>query len=327
MTPESRSMPIDGLIVTICPSSSGPSVYCQPPLFGHTLNEDLLIRRDRSFFRGDDSLDPDGYPTLEVFRFVPVIPLVVGDTYELALRGIDGTVASAVTSFVVVEASATPPPLPVVNALEYVQAPGFERAVRVATFRLEQVSGILVADVGEPEESPWQNVSLRFTDRDEQGVFYRLGIDDCDANFWQADLGVTTKVRFGQLDAAGRFSGWTPDYLVSYPETENEGMPLPGEVVMLDVEGVPYTNENDEPEGDVNVAPVDDLAPVDDVSSLPDGVNSSSGCSLSGPSAGAGSLPWLFALCALYASRWLGSAASGLTSSRKRRSSVAGEPG
>ncbi|MET0412563.1 MAG: hypothetical protein ABW217_14770, partial [Polyangiaceae bacterium] len=148
------------------------------------------------------------------------------------------------------------------------------------------------------------------------------------------DLGVTTQVRFGQLDAAGRFSGWTPFYEVSYPGVEPaDNVPIAGAVVAL--AALPDEGREepiDEPAGDdIPSLPDEDDIPAlpdgDDIPALQEGVNSSSGCALSAAGAGAGSSSWLFALCALYASRWLSSAARGSTSSRSRRSSVAGEPG
>lgn len=315
-----RVMPADGLIVSICPTDYS-SPYCQPPLLGHTLAEDLLFRTDDRLLLGDGSLDPDGNPRLRVFRFVPSQPLVVGDTYELALRDVDGHIASTRSSVVIVDAATTPPPLPVVTELSYLQTFGFSRAIRLAFFRFEQVSGLLVADVGEPDEDPWQNISLRFTEQSDQGFYFRLGIDECHANLWQADLGVETKVRFGQLDAAGRFSGWTASYQVSYPDMDNEGAPIPGTLVALNA----GTGEPEVSESSFSDVPED--VPNGDVEVVAEGARAKGGCSLDADGTAGGSTPWLLVLSALYASRRLSSAAKGSTSSRSKRSSVAGEPG
>jgi hypothetical protein len=333
-----RVMPPDGLIVTLCPTES-VSAYCQPPILGHTLEEDLLIRTDDRLLLGDGSLDRDGNPRLRVLRFRALQPLVVGDTYQFALRDVDGSVASKSSSVVVVEAASTPPPLPVVTDLSYLQTFGFSQAIRLAFFRLEHVSGLLVADVGEPDEDPWRNISPRFSEHSEHGFYFRLGVDECDANFRQADLGVETTVRFGQLDAAGRFSGWTSQYLVSYPAADNEGTPIPGTVIALNAEAgepeVPEGVSSAVPEGAGTISsdevadPGDEVVTVDDDLTPPSSTISSStaGCSLSAAGSATSSSSWLFALCALYASRWLSSAASGSTSSRSKRSSVAREPG
>jgi hypothetical protein len=331
-----RLLPADSLFVVECPVD--PARPCLQPSLTLRGQEVALIEIDRRPVLGEGALS--GAPAMERVRYAPSSRLSVGETYDVAaVRSVGERSAYWVGSVSVVDAGGDPPPLPVLRGLEYTSRQGFSGPVRAAGFAFDPIPGMLIADVGEPDEDPWQNVALFFAgqsaDRQSHWLSYSLGVRDCYSNFPQADLGVTTQVRFGQMDAAGRFSGWTPFYVVSYPAVESVEQ-IPGELIAL--EGIaPQPGV----EGDDGVPPdVEEITPqpgvegddgaLTDVETTPEPSNltsSSAGCSLSAPRAGAGSLPWLFALCALYASRRLSSAASGSTSSRSKRSSVAREPG
>lgn len=300
-----RQLPSDTLLVTEC--STDPEIGCLRPLLVLREQEVELVELDRRPLLGDASLDSAGVPQMQVIRFVPSTPLIIGETYDFAIARLDTDLPRYVLSSVsVVDVADEPPPLPVVRAVDYTVQQGFAGPIRGARFELEPIEGLLVADVAEPDEDPWQSISLGFVNQTSDALGYSLGRFACASNFYPADLGVTTAIRFGQLDPGGRFSGWGPTYLVSYPERESQTL-ISGSLIEID----PASGE---------VLSVTDPEPP---APLPNGIISpSSGCSLSAPASDTSTAPWLLALMALYASRWRSSAASGSTSSRSRRSSV-----
>ncbi|MET0414307.1 MAG: hypothetical protein ABW217_23550, partial [Polyangiaceae bacterium] len=126
-------------------------------------------------------------------RYVPSTPLTVGEFYDVAAVRRHGDRSIAWTSQVaVIEGGADTPPLPIVRSVEYSARQGWNRPVRQAGFQFEPLAGMLVADVGEPDEDPWQNVDLSFASPGRDAFGYRVGVTDCDSNHREADLGVTT---------------------------------------------------------------------------------------------------------------------------------------
>lgn len=90
--------------------------------------------------------------------------------------------------------------------------------VRLARFELDGVNGTLVADVGESEEDPMENLQYTWQDPHTVDFEFGLGVDLCSTSFAEADYDVVTTVRFGTMAPNGDFSGFGEWIEVQYPD-------------------------------------------------------------------------------------------------------------
>jgi hypothetical protein len=198
-------------VVLLCNLMSGPPCTAPAPWLDPDGVEVELLEVHRRTV--DNLADPDRPMTL--VRYRPRDGFQPGVTYR-QMGGGDLQITES--------AQAEAPLPPRIRSLSYEVGPGFSGLVFVAAFDLDPHDGMLVADVGEPDDDPWQSVTFEDVPRDVTDntvLQYRLGIDQCMSTFAAADYGVHTQVRFGTLDGHGRFSGWTRTYEVAYPASEH----------------------------------------------------------------------------------------------------------
>lgn len=198
----------DEHVVVLCNPTYGPPCTIAP-WYDQDEAEVELLEVDRR------TIGNPGYPDrpLTLVRYRPQDGFQPDVTYHQIGGGDLNVIGST-------QASVPRPPR--IRALSFEMGSGFSGPVYVAAFDLDPHDGMLVADVGEPDDDPWQSVTFDDIPWDATGTVlqYRLGIDWCMRTFAAADWGVQTQVRFGTLDGQGRFSGWTQTYEVAFPESE-----------------------------------------------------------------------------------------------------------
>lgn len=111
------------------------------------------------------------------------------------------------------------PDVPVATLTGYGMDDGVWGSSRLAYFALEGVTGMLVADEGEPDEDPMSNLVDTYQAPDETSFTFGLGFGPCGGSLPSAELGVETRVRFGAMAPNGDFSGWTAWLDLAYPNS------------------------------------------------------------------------------------------------------------
>lgn len=147
-------------------------------------------------------------------------------------------------------------------AVPEVQLAGYEMgsSVRSAHFYISGVNGMLVADVGQADENPMQNLQPARQPVSAGEFVFFLGTDVCLTTFGAADFGLETQVRFGTLAPSGDFSGWTDWVEVRYPdEPGNYVVDDSGRVYVVDLETGEQTLISDGSElGEIEDEPLPD---------------------------------------------------------------------
>jgi hypothetical protein len=156
-------------------------------------------------------------PSRRLIRYAPQNALPPG-SYELSDR------ASHSLTFHVVSRASRPPRIP--QLLEHrftLQGSNEDRAAsssheaRLAQFVLAADDGLIVADMGEPNDDPLDVVSNGFIRRAPGRYDFWFGWGFCHLTFPEADYCTRTRVRFGTLSGGGAFSGWSPWHAVDFP--------------------------------------------------------------------------------------------------------------
>lgn len=224
-------VPVDSSIWTVCDPE-----YCSPPTLTSADDVTIPLEEAERWSRPNFGLGP---AEVAVIRYRPSIPFELGATYHV--RG---------SAFEIASTDVSPPALPRIKSQGYIRG-GWTANTIAAHFLLEYPKGLLVADVAPADDDPRQSIAMDFWEAYDEpsSAEFSIGTDDCGGNFSAAAPGVSTQVRFGILDAAGRFSGWTRFYDITYPE-----------------QGVDLARK-EFPPGDELPPPVDDRAVDEDGSS------------------------------------------------------------
>jgi hypothetical protein len=143
-------------------------------------------------------------------RHAPVQKLEPGVywlSFPAGIRGRPDVVRRAIeTSFTVEAGIDLPVPMPELR--------GFRWAEASAVFELWLPKGMLVADFGDEDEDPMESIQLQGP---RDGLYrFRLGSSACSSNL-QVTGCMRSRVRFGALSGAGKFSGWTGSFDVQFP--------------------------------------------------------------------------------------------------------------
>jgi MYXO-CTERM domain-containing protein len=85
-----------------------------------------------------------------------------------------------------------------------------------ARFTFEPFEGILVADPEGTLSSAFEGLEISFREPGEKPVYY-LVKEPCYVNFDTATWGAPATLRFGSMDLAGNFSGWSEPTFIEYP--------------------------------------------------------------------------------------------------------------
>lgn len=123
------------------------------------------------------------------------------------------------------DADGAPPSIPHVRQIVSRYSPGPNLVgtdTAFVDFEFDPVDdvGFLVADIGAPDPDPLRNLVAFWSSRAAADFeAWSLGLGECDANFADAAPGVATQVRFGLVDLAGRFSGWSETYSVAFDDS------------------------------------------------------------------------------------------------------------
>jgi hypothetical protein len=170
--------------------------------------------------------------------------------------------------------------------------------VRLARFELEGVNGSLVADVGDPERDPMENLQYTWQDASMVDLEFGLGVDLCSTSFAEADYDVKTTVRFGTMAPNGDFSGFGEWLEVRYPDELGQfEFTTAGELVPVG----PPPPLGEPTASDASVPPVGDGGDVDlDRGIARNPVDTSperyGACSLGAPSVATSTLGWGFVM-------------------------------
>jgi hypothetical protein len=289
-------IPANGSIWLVCDPE-----YCSSPTLTNAEGETIPLEEAERWSRPNSGVGP---AEVAVIRYRPSIPFELGATYRVSGR-----------PFEVAADEGSPPALPWIKSRGYIH--GGLTPSTAAYFQLEYPKGLLVADVAPPDDDPRQSIALDFwvTSDDPSSAAFMLGTDDCGGNFSAAAPGVSTQVRFGILDAAGRFSGWTRFYDVNYPE---DGADLPTEVFLPGDELPPPDVSAAEDESVAAVEPtpavvestssIDGVDPIGEAPSaapsLAGGREVQGGCALTAVSAHSPSQAWWLLAAGALAGRW-----------------------
>jgi MYXO-CTERM domain-containing protein len=160
-------------------------------------------------------------PRLQLVRYAAQAPLEPGD-YEVT-QPRRGSV-----QFRVVAAPPAPPRVPAAEFLHFEihdgPKPGDDTpagedssADHSAAFVIDGDSGMLVADVGDPDEDPLDSISGFFRSGPTTRQYFWLGWGECYSTLPRAAECTRSRVRFGTLSNEGVFSGWTKWLSVEFP--------------------------------------------------------------------------------------------------------------
>jgi hypothetical protein len=235
------ALPSNGLIWDVCYRTHAgdplPLRHCPPPTLedstGHVI--ELVV---------DQQVQSTRYErVLTAYR--PSEPLVVGERYRFESDEEWNAFSHEVD---VVEADVELPPLPALKAVDFwVRSVLDDQGLPFhARFTFEPFEGNLVVDPEGLLESPFEGLEFSLRDNasvasghsrreeaDSDRIFF-LAKEACYINFNAADWGAPASVRFGVLDFAGNFSGWSepvsiefPSETTEYPEAERERLHAP----------------------------------------------------------------------------------------------------
>jgi hypothetical protein len=109
------------------------------------------------------------------------------------------------------------PPMPVISAIDYSVHEHSDFAFN-ARFTFQPFEGTLVVDAEGALADPFEGLEITRWGEDAP-VFY-LANERCYTNFADARFGAPATVRFGVVDAAGSFSGWTEPVSIEFPVEE-----------------------------------------------------------------------------------------------------------
>jgi hypothetical protein len=231
-------LPSNGLIWDVCYQTLvvdlPPAELCPPPTLTDAAGRQIELIVDQQ-------VRSTRYArVLTAYR--PSEALEGGGTYMLEA---DDEVSHFTFSYelTVVEADVEAPPVPVLKAVDFSvrQVLDGNGAPFNARFTFEPFEGNLVADPEGLLETPFEGLELSLLTPTERGDFartapawqihpqapesdrhYFLAKEWCYVNFQDADWGASASVRFGVLDFAGNFSGWSEPVSIEYPSEVTE---------------------------------------------------------------------------------------------------------
>jgi len=230
------ALPTNGLIWDVCYRTyigdPSPMAWCPPPTLTDSTGRliDLVVEQQVQSTRYGR--------VLTAYR--PSEALVAGDQYRLES---DEEWFPFSNELNVVEADVELPPLPALKAVDFSVRKVLDGygAPFHARFTFEPFEGNLVVDPEGLLENPFEGVefspSKKPTDRndvsaavaglsraeeaDSDRIFF-LAKEACYINFNAADWGAPASVRFGVLDLAGNFSGWSEPVSIEFPTEVTE---------------------------------------------------------------------------------------------------------
>jgi hypothetical protein len=228
MTPALGAVPSNGLIWDVCYRHS-----CPPPTLTDSTGRliELVV---------DQQVQSERYErVLTAYR--PSEALVEGDAYRLES---DDEWFPFSNELNVVEADVELPRLPELKAIDFLVRSILDRSIPApfnARFTFEPFEGNLVVDPEGLLENPFEGLEFspgkgptdtynvsptelalsRPVEANGDRIFF-LAKEHCYINFNAADWGAPASVRFGVLDFAGNFSGWSEPVSIEFPTEVTE---------------------------------------------------------------------------------------------------------